>query len=164
MGLKQGQNLIFLIIAGLLAAAAGISLGTQIRWIAWLVVVVVDAYLIAVLPLAARRAGDRGFATRHAWIRYLFPGRATGVFFLLLTLAASVMGFAGLYVGADVFPCNKGWLDATYISLLTLGFSDFGPKAGYGQRVVIFQLASGVLLLIGAFPLLISRISTFADM
>ncbi len=164
MTVAQRQNLVLLVGAGVLATSAGISTGTQAHWLAWLVVLGVDAYLLLVLVLAALRTGNDRFTANKAWIGYLFPGRATGVFFLLLLLAASVMGFAGLYVGADVFASNKDWLDATYISFLTLGFSDFGPKAGYGQAVVLLQLASGVLLLIGAFPLLISRISTFKDM
>lgn len=34
-------------------------------------------------------------------------------------------------------------------------------RHGYGQIIVLSQLVSGIVLLIGAFPLLISRLSTF---
>ena len=60
-----------------------------------------------------------------------------------------------------VFAAGKDRLTAVYISLLTLGFSDFGQTHGYGQRVVIAQLVSGVVLLMGALPLLVSGMSIF---
>jgi hypothetical protein len=41
------------------------------------------------------------------------------------------------------------------------GFTDYGPKPGYGQFVVVGEVASGILFLIAAIPLLISRIATF---
>jgi hypothetical protein len=45
--------------------------------------------------------------------------------------------------------------------LFTLAFTDYGPKPGYGQFVVVGEVASGILFLIAAVPLLISRIATF---
>jgi len=45
--------------------------------------------------------------------------------------------------------------------VLILGFSDFGPNEGYGQFVVITQLVSAIVLLMGVFPILISRLSSF---
>jgi len=48
-----------------------------------------------------------------------------------------------------------------YISLFTLAFTDYGPKPGYGESVVVGEVASGILFLIAAIPLLISRIATF---
>ena len=62
-----------------------------------------------------------------------------------------------------VFAAGKDRLTAVYISLLTLGFSDFGQTHGYGQRVVIAQLVSGIVLLMGALPLLVSGISIFVS-
>jgi hypothetical protein len=50
-----------------------------------------------------------------------------------------------------------------YISFFTLGFTDYSPKPGYGQLVVVSQLVSGVLLLAALFPIHISRISTFKN-
>jgi len=92
----------------------------------------------------------------------IFPHRRTaGLFVAGLVMLSIVCGFAGLYVGAEVFQSSKTPVDALYISLLTLGFTDFSPKPGYGQFVVIGQLASGILYVLGAIPLLISRISTF---
>ena len=74
-----------------------------------------------------------------------------------------VSGFAGLYVGAEVFPSSKTPADAFYISFFILAFTDFSPKPGYGKVVVMGQLAGGIRYLIAAIPLLISRIATFAS-
>src|SRR6266496_2065282 len=52
-------------------------------------------------------------------------------------------------------------LDALYISSFTLALTDYSPKPGYGQLVVLGQLVSSILLVVALFPLLISRISTF---
>jgi hypothetical protein len=61
----------------------------------------------------------------------------------------------------EVFPSDKTPLDALYVSFFVMGFTDYSPKSGYGQLVVIAQLISGVLLLAALFPIHISRISTF---
>ena len=39
--------------------------------------------------------------------------------------------------------------------------ADYGLKPGYGESVVVGEVASGILFLIAAIPLLISRIATF---
>jgi hypothetical protein len=44
---------------------------------------------------------------------------------------------------------------------VTLAFTDYGPKPGCGQFVVVGEVASGILFLIAAISLLISRIATF---
>jgi len=81
---------------------------------------------------------------------------------VVLLFVAVLSGFAGLYVGTEVFSSNKTPLDAFYLSVFTLAFTDYSPKAGYGQIVVMTQVVSRVLLLVALFPLL-SRISTFRD-
>jgi hypothetical protein len=69
--------------------------------------------------------------------------------------------FCRSIVGTEVFPSDKTPLDALYVSFFVMGFTDYSPKSGYGQLVVIAQLISGVLLLAALFPIHISRISTF---
>ena len=124
-------------------------------------IVAVDGYLSVVLVLAALRTDHAPtFRESNPWIARWFPRRTAGFLLVIFLLASVVFGFAGFYIGSDVFCQDKSWLDAIYISFQTLGFSDFHPKGGHGQRVVIAELASGVLLLIGAFPLLVSRMST----
>jgi len=131
------------------------------RLLAWIAIVVSDSYLFTILLLAALRAEDDAFLDRHRWVTQLFPRKTAGIPVATLLLLSLVSGFAGLYVGVEVFPSSKTPLDALYISLFILGFTDYSPKPGYGQLVVIGQIVSGVLLLAALFPMHISRISTF---
>jgi len=131
------------------------------RPLAWIAIGISDAYLALVLLFAAILSDDSTVATRRAWITRLLPKRTTGLFVVALLLLSIVSGFAGLYVGTQVFPVSKTPGDALYISLFTLAFTDYGPKPGYGESVVVGEVASGILFLIAAIPLLISRIATF---
>jgi hypothetical protein len=133
------------------------------RFLAWIAIVISDVYLFSVLLLAALRSEDDGFLRRHSWTTRFFPRKTTGIVVVTLLFLAIVSGFAGLYVGAEVFPSGKTPLDALYISFFIMGFTDYSPKPGYGQLVVIAQLVSGVLLLAALFPIHISRISTFKE-
>ena len=69
------------------------------RPLAWIAIVISDAYLAFVLLLAAILSDDGAFATRRAWITRLFPKRTTGLFVVGFLLLSIVSGFAGLYVG-----------------------------------------------------------------
>lgn len=129
--------------------------------LSWLAILSTDLYLFCVLLFAAIRADDEAFTTNHPCVKCLFPQRTTGLFIFVLLLIAIVCGFAGLYVGTDVFQSGKTPLDAFYTSLFIMGFNDPSPPLDYGKIVVIAQFASGILLLIGVFPLLVSRISNY---
>ena len=159
---RETRRDIVLILTFSLVSAIGMTsvfLGCQL--LAWIVIVISDSYLFAVLLLAALRAEDDAFLDRHPWITHLFPRKTAGIPVAALLFVSLVSGFAGLYVGVDVFASSKTPLDALYISFFILGFTDYSPKPGYGQLVVIGQLISGVLLLAALFPMHISRISTF---
>ena len=168
---KDDAMLLFL---GFLVAIAAISsVAAQSRALGWLAILLADAYLGFILGCAAYRTDfderERSsgalvratFKDRHPSVVEFFPRRTAGVVLFAFLITSIVFGFAGLYIGTDVFATNTGWLDAVYISLQTLGFADFKPANEYGQLVVILQLLSGILLMVGAFPLLISRLSTF---
>ena len=134
------------------------------RVLAWIVIGISDFYLFVVLLLAALRSDNERFLHEHAWIKTVFPRRTPALLVAGFIFIAVVSGFAGLYVGADIFSPPKSPLDAFCISAFTLAFTDYSPKPGYGQIVVLAQFASGILLLIALFPFLISRISTFKDL
>jgi len=155
------KDFVLLAITSIAAAIGMRSVFAASRPLAWIAIVISDAYLAFVLLLAAILSDDGTVATRRAWITRLFPKRTTGLFVVAFLLLSIVSGFAGLYVGTQVFPVSKTPGDALYISLFTLAFTDYGPKAGYGQFVVVGEVASGILFLIAAIPLLISRIATF---
>jgi hypothetical protein len=130
--------------------------------LAWVVVANSDFYLFSVLLLAALLSDDEDFLKRHRWMTAFLPEtRTAGLLVVTLLIVAVISGFAGLYVGTEVFWLVKTPLDALYISSFTLALTDYSPKPGYGQLVVLAQLVSSILLVVALFPLLISRISTF---
>ena len=163
MSKETRRDIVLVLIMFLLSAAGMTSVFVSCRILAWIVIVISDLYLSIVLLLAALRSEDEGFLDRHSWVADFFPRRTTGLLVVTLLFVAVVSGFAGLYVGTEVFQSSKTPLDALYISSFTLALTDYSPKPGYGQLVVLGQLASGVLLLVALFPLLISRISTFKN-
>jgi hypothetical protein len=161
---KETRRDIVLIVTFALVSAIGVaSVFLGCRFLAWIVIAISDLYLSIVLLLAALRAEDDVFLDRHPWITHFFPRKTAGILVVTLLCLNLVSGFAGLYVGDQIFPSGKTPLDAFYISFFVLGFTDYSPKPGYGQFVVIGQLISGVLLLAALFPLHISRISTFKN-
>ena len=161
---KDTRQHLVLVALILLASAAGVvSVFTGCHMLAWIVIAMSDSYLLIVLLLAAIRSDDETFLDKHPWITFFFPLKTTGLLVVTLLFVAVVSAFAGLYVGTDVFRPSKTPLDALYISFFIMGFTDYSPNPGYGQFVVMAQLASGVLLLVALFPLLISRISTFKN-
>jgi hypothetical protein len=161
MSKETRRDIVLIVIFAFVSAIGMASVFLGCRFLAWIVIAISDLYLSIVLLFAALRSEDDAFLDRHAWIAGFFPRRTTGISIVTLLFLAVISGFAGLYVGAEVFPSSKTPLDALYLSFFIMGFTDYSPKPGYGQLVVIAQLISGVLLLVALFPLLISRISTF---
>ena len=156
------RDVILVLVIFLVSAAGMTSVFRGCRILAWIVIAISDLYLSIVLLLAALRSDDDGFLDRHSWMTGFFPRRRTaGLLVVTLLFLAVISGFAGLYVGTEVFSSVKTPLDALYISSFTLALTDYSPKPGYSQLVVLGQLVSSILLLVALFPLLISRISTF---
>jgi hypothetical protein len=164
MSKETRTDLVLIFIIFLVSAAGVTSVFVGSRVLAWIAIAISDSYLAAVLLLAALRSDDANFLHKHSWIEGFFPRRTPGLFVAGFIFVAVISGFAGLYVGTETFSSSKSPLDALYISAFTLAFTDYSPKPGYGQVVVMGQFASGVLLLIALFPFLISRISTFKDL
>jgi len=55
----------------------------------------------------------------------------------------------------------KDFIYFSLVTLTTLGYGDITPISNEARQLVVHEISSGFLLLIGAFPLLISRISNF---
>jgi hypothetical protein len=163
MSEETKRDVVLIVIFSLVSAIGMASVFLGYRFLAWIVIAISDLYLFSVLLLAALRSDDDGFLDNHSWITHFFPRKTTGIFIVTFLFLSVLSGFAGLYVGVEVFPSAKTPLDALYISFFTLGFTDYSPKPGYGQLVVVGELVSGVLLLAALFPIHISRISTFKN-
>ena len=163
MSKETTRDVVLIVVFSLVSVSGIASVFLGCRFLARIVIVISDLYLFIILLLAALRSDDDDFLRRHSWITRFFPRKTTGIFIAALLFLAIVSGFAGLYVGAEVLPSGKTPLDALYISLFIMGFTDYSPAPGYGQLVVIAQLVSGVLLLAALFPIHISRISTFKN-
>jgi len=158
--MRRDVRLVFIIF--LFSAAGMASVFRGYRLLAWVVIASSDFYLFSVLLLAALLSDDEDFSKRHRWMTAFLPGtRTAGLLVVTLLIVAVISGFAGLYVGTEVFSLVKTPLDALYISSFTLALTDYSQKPGYGQLVVLGQLVSSILLVVALFPLLISRISTF---
>ena len=163
MSEETRKDFVLVIITSIASAIGMTSVFGACRPLAWVAILISDSYLSLVLLFAAILSDDHAFAAKWPWITRLFPRRTAALFVVGLLLLSIVSGFAGLYVGTEVFSSNKTPGDALYLSLFTLAFTDYSPKPGYGQLVVVGQVASGILYLIAAIPLLISRIATFAS-
>ena len=154
-------DLVIGVLALLAVLAAWCSIEASPSW-SWGVIFGVNLYLLIVLTLAGYRSYDRQVANKHPWIVALFPSRVVGLYVMFGLIAATVLAFAGLYTdSASVFGRSLTRWEAIYISFSTLGFNDFAPQNDYGRQVVIVHLASTLLLIMGVFALLISRLSTF---
>lgn len=157
------------------AWACGLSLGAFLvaanvqQWssiavgLAAAVVLGIDCYLARVLYVAAQRADDKVYVEgSHDKTAPLFPTRATGLKFVALLTSAVTFAFAAAYVG-DRGLGEKDWSAALYSSLVVLGLNDPVPANGYGRAVVSAHFITVILLVLGVFALLISRLSSFAE-
>ena len=147
-----------------------------------------NLYLIAILVEAALRSGKApksldGLPRAKTKVMFEMPHRVWNLFQVFLLLFIVLCGFANMYIkeGGVVYqgptlvvqhatsnqpakpnPPLAGRLDAVYFSMVTtatLGYGDFVPATEQARKLVIWELATDLLLLAGIFPLLISRLA-----
>ena len=178
------------LILGLVAALVGtLSLGFGLyRWVSLLVIGFVNVYSMAVLLECAIRSDQTCPKPKPKWC-FALPDRTWSLLQLLFLAAALVSAFANLYIKTSEIQhvvidksqppaggktCKDdeslpvGYLnnkcDALYFSVVTittLGYGDYAPASPQARRIVVWELVSGVLILLFVFPLLVSRISDF---
>jgi hypothetical protein len=119
-----------------------------------------------------------------------FPARAWTLLQVQFLLVVAIFGFASMYIkngniryqgaptiveqadhrahGSLPSRADPGPLvdrtDALYYSAVTLstvGYGDFTPTSSAARLLVIWQLGTGMLMLLGVFPLIVGRISDF---
>jgi hypothetical protein len=98
------------------------------------------------------------------------PDRTWALLLIVFFLSANISSFANLYIKSEGIACQIGCTtpiledvdDAIYysvVTLTTLGYGDFVPYNKEARRYVVYQLVSGVLLLLFLFPIVASRLS-----
>jgi hypothetical protein len=122
------RDIVLIVIFAFVSAIGMASVFLGCRFLAWIVIAISDLYLSIILLFAALRSDDDGFLDKHSWIIRFFPRKTAGILVVALLFLSVVSGFAGLYVGTEVFSSVNTPLDALYISFFTLGFTDYSPK------------------------------------
>jgi len=170
--MDQGNKLL-LLASIILVTVSGFSVWNSLWWLGLICIVIAEIYLVAVLALAAYRSDkvsrDSNFEVPN-WMNNVFPTRLVGCFVVISLLVTLTLSFASLYIALNSsvpfkVPFNSSF-DAiyfSYVTISTLGYGDFSPVSDLAKSVVLLQLSSGLLLLVGVFPLLISRISKFTS-
>src|SRR6266446_7901284 len=133
MSEETRRDIVLIVIFSLVSAIGMTSVFLGYRFLAWIAIVISDLYLLTVLLLAALRAEDDALLDRQPWITHFFPRKTAVILVVTLLFLSVVPGFAGLYVGTEVFPSGKTPLDALYASFFILEFTDYSPSPGYGS-------------------------------
>lgn len=167
----DSESIVLLIFASLIAFLASVSLCNKIFLLADISIWGTNLYLALVLIFAAVRSDgireDKNYVPPD-FVKWFFPTRLVGLGMFILLAYALIKAFAALYLQLKTTEHFSQAIsspeDATYFSLVTmttLGYGEFHPISESAKSLVVFQLSSGLLLLFGVFPLLISRISGF---
>jgi Ion channel len=155
------------VLAATAAFLAGIyALCTTNSTLAYIQLIFTDGYVAlmfwSVAQMSAHRKNGKADPQAETWPGS--PRRDAAVLVLALLLGAATTGFAALYT-------QSGWIvagslasqrDALYFSTVTVatvGYGDFHPLTDAAKTVVIAQIATGILFLAAAIPVLASRIS-----
>jgi hypothetical protein len=82
-----------------------------------------------------------------------------------LLLGALVAAFAGIYLATNggVVDSQLDALYFSFVTITTLGYGDFHPVSAVAKCSVMCEVASGLIMLIGALPLLIGRLTMWKD-
>jgi len=128
------------------------------------IIFMVDAYIVFMLwTVAGAAQGKKEWRSR-------LPHHTTSLAVIPMLAVALISAFAGLYIGTSAVKAGEQTLrtitDGVYFSIVTmttLGYGDFVPQSPLAKYIVVLELASGFLLLVAAVPLVISRLSSFAD-
>jgi hypothetical protein len=135
--------------------------GTALSWVLPVaVIVIVDGYIVRLLWIAA--CVSQGM--EETWPR--LPHRTTALALLVMNAPALILSFAGLYIETNAVTAGSKVLhtiaDGIYFStvtITTLGYGDFTPQDPLAKYIVVFELASGILLLVTALPLVVARLN-----
>jgi hypothetical protein len=133
--------------------------------------------VVASTPNLAREPLGRAVkvAGHQRW--YVFPylpTRMAALILLPILLGALIIAFGGLYLSTNGGVVDNQTpaqplvtrLDAVYFSFVTittLGYGDFHAVSAVSKWAVMGEVTSGLTMLAGALPLLISRLTMWKD-
>lgn len=153
-------------VGAFLLAAVGIWIAVFQSSVVMAVCLIVlgDVYAFLLLLEAALRS-IRGKRTTIE-----LPHRLVALLLLPCLLVALISSFARLYTAVGEVCDSHGAiltssLDATYFSAVTMttvGYGDFVPSGSRAKTIVLCELGSGVVLLLAALPLVVSRLALFS--
>ena len=167
----------FLGISALLSVAGILALFLRLPWIIpAALVVIVDLYLICVFVECAMRSTEHN-GWRQVWMP--LPHRVWALLLLFFLIVTVVVSFAALFLASqevrhllrDVTELQQGKFsdvlnnphEALYFSMVTittLGYGDFAPAGMVARWIIVWELATGLLTLVLAFPLVSTRATT----
>ena len=162
-----------------LALLGGASVFLRCLWpVSVVIIILINLYLFFVLLVAAIRCDaeekyfDEDFGKEA--IKRFFPIRTAALLIVGLIFIALVTSYAGIYRQApdgsfSVPPAHPSQtinrpINALYFSVVTIstvGFGDFTPVSSCQKLIVMWEIASGILLFVCSFSFLISRIASF---
>jgi hypothetical protein len=173
MGNKRIVNvwgIYHLAVAAAAAAVAIVAFYLRWNWLCMAAALIVNLYLVLMMVEAAMRRKSTSVTNR--WLVEVPLAIYSLPVVALLTIAI-VTAFAGMYLASQGvidsnFSAQRAVLDdrwdAIYFSTVTfatLGYGDFVPVTRAARLLVVWQLATTVLFLLGILPLLISRLADF---
>jgi hypothetical protein len=149
---RSPRHLCFSVLLAIIAAVV-VALPSWPH-LGWGLIVVTDVYLVLLLWCASIQSAHR----RETWPR--LPYRESAVFVLPMVFIALVLAFAALL--RNYTHGHLTYLGATYVSLINFGSFTYDASEATSHTLrftIAAQLLNGILLLICALPLLVSRLT-----
>jgi len=140
-----------LAVAVLLTALAAAALRARSSMVGTVIAILMDCYLALLIWVAVCKSSGR------QKLLFELPYRGPALWILLLALTCLVTASAATYPEvADALP-RLSALYTSFISIASFSYDLASPTTAKDTQVL--QLSSGILLLLAAFPILLSRIT-----
>jgi hypothetical protein len=169
-----GKDRLFLGTSALLAVVSIVALFLRLPWILpATLIVIVDLFLICIFVECAMRSTEHN-SWKQVWMP--LPHRVWALLLLFFLIVTVVVSFAALFLASqevrhllrDVQELNQEKFsdvlnnphEALYFSMVTittLGYGDFAPAGMIARWIIVWELATGLLTLVLAFPLVSTR-------
>lgn len=171
------KDRLFIGMSVVLAVASILALFLRLPWILPAAfILIVDLYLICVFVECAMRSTEHN-GWRQVWMP--LPHRVWALLLLFFLIVTVVVSFGALFLAShevrhllrDVRELNQERFtdvldnphEALYFSMVTittLGYGDFAPAGRIARWIIVWELATGLLTLVLAFPLVSTRATT----